>query len=287
MVVSESTRYGINTQDPIDLEIRLDAIEKQLATLTSPSGIDTAALRPTYVVPPIPTGLKFITNVGVIEFQWDAGAASNIVRYEIEIANNKAFVGGTLYGTEDNRFKFVEGDPTARYYFRVRSRTQSARSQWSAVLDSATGKATIESIIQGAISNFISEEVVSGGTIDFEPTFITAGQSANWGVITLDVLDENSIIIPLMSMTTNFNVAATGRMFLNLLRNNEVVDTLNWDLGLPATSLIHTLVITGFTPFDIPGAGVHEYTWQFNVAAGAAVTMTPQRFVYELIEVRR
>jgi hypothetical protein len=253
--------------------------------------------------PPKVSGLTVSTAPGVINAEWNAATIPDLRYYEVQYATDAGFEQGvTTVRVGAPRLTFAGTDGTT-YYIRARVVNQAGNpGGWSNTEDSLPGTVSTRGLAQSAATALYRFEQSSGFTA---LTSVGAGlaatyvDSADFGPLTVTVVDASSIVLPrvtfAISLSTAFDLSATDtnpalEFTVSLLRNGVVIDDATYDIQSSIDT--NEVSIPSFATYDQPGAGTWQYSYRvaierFSTDGSTNITLTPLNVLMEFIQNKR
>lgn len=289
--MSGSPKYGIESGEATDLEIRIRELENQLASKVPTSSAGAYILNQVSA----PTGINLVTNVGNITVNWNTPSETNVTGYEVEVADNEAFANKETFRTSNTFFTYEGGDGTSIYFIRVRAfaSTSGAPGPYSATLNTSTGKATSNNLVVGSGTAITTDVTVDFGG-EILDTTATNPDTKTWSTLTVSV--SGGVLIPYTVFEFYVNTAYSSgdnTLTIDFNRNNKTIDTysmtFNSDFSGTGGSISGGIMtITSFATADLPGFGNFNYSTDITVDDGGVggnhIKIEPVRLVVEFIE---
>jgi hypothetical protein len=289
------------------LERRVRELERRIEGL-APSNpyASRSSVLSTNGVPVAPSGLSLANThaPGTIGITWNPVRASDVLYYEIQVAEDASFrVNPETFRETDPSFVFERGnssifEASKTFYLRVRSVNKAGRaSGWSATLNSETGKvfsADIEPGATGEIYSFLK-------TSSFA-TLNTNNETEAYGPVVIDVFDATSVVEPRVIFEFDYASDWSGSDICRAIFTLEyrtsgsggysTVDSVTVDFKSTIPSLgggTARAVAPIFTSFHQPGAGLWDYrvSIETEVTGGNAISITGVDLLMEFVQSKR
>lgn len=301
-MASSSRRFGIS-DDPIELELRIQRIEEELSVLQRANVDSSATAQFARVGEQIEqvTGLAVIRDaVGGMGVRWNPVLNPDLSHYEIQFSSTEQFLSDTTV-TENvvagrTQFMFTGAAPGATFFVRMRAIDRNnTPGIYSSTLNTSSGQATQNQLAQGAATELVSDVVTVFSPTSITGNSITTETAGPFGsaVITTSggVVFPFSVFEAEYDITQDGTAVNTAQLTIEVMRNGIVIQTIPMDIAGPSTpSPSQTMTFGAFAGPDQPPIGTHLYQVRYTASstgAPAALTVTFTRQVLELIEVRR
>ncbi|MHC4698943.1 MAG: hypothetical protein ACYTFQ_00050 [Planctomycetota bacterium] len=294
-----SDSYGAYNIDPFSRSIEERNWARQLDRMAvAHPGTSVSSITRAGGTPPIVTGITLVQAIDRIHIQWSATPIADLKFYEVQIATNSTFTQDViLKKTGEDEYVWEEGDEDITYWLRVRAVNNSNNGgAWSARVNSATGKVYTAIIDVDATSN-VTRFIYGDDTAEtFTNLTDTGTTSEDYGNLTIDVFDSDSVVSPTIIFEFDYSavytVANTCHYTTSLFRREQ--GTTPWGAAINSAQNDIKSTIPGigsgtaraqvpaFVNYDEPGQGIWEYKVRVAVTAGGANTISFQGVMLEM-----
>jgi len=258
---------------------------------------------------PTVSGLQLVPNLNTITVKWDAVDIVNLDYYEVQVANNPAFISPLISRQRSSQFTYHDGDPGSTYFVRIRCKPiEGQNGPWSPALNTTTGLTTVQHLGRGAATNPTDNSIDLTGEAVLDPTGAGAPWTATGTYGNTKIKAKGGTVLPFITFkyavaTNAVWTGGTNDMMIEVLQHDTrnsstIVNDVSyfdfygtWGLylpGAPPTIVYANSAALGLGVPTEPGEG--EFTYSVRVTAQTngmeRVMIQPLEINIEVVEAR-